>query len=97
MGLEPVPWRPRPGPLPSPSWGTPKSALRYTAGFSEGQGDERNEALGAVVAGRCMRGHREEVHFHLVHRSNGTTDGAIVIDPEGSPTLLAFHFVDQVF
>jgi hypothetical protein len=35
---------------------------------------------------------------HLVHRSSGGDDGAIVLDPEGpKPTFLVFHFDNQAF
>src|SRR5262249_32771249 len=34
---------------------------------------------------------------HLVHRNDGKADGAIVIDPEGSPKMLLFSFADQMF
>lgn len=35
---------------------------------------------------------------HLVHRVNGSTDGAIVVDPTStSPTFLLFHFAEQAF
>jgi hypothetical protein len=35
---------------------------------------------------------------HKVHRNTGTTDGAIVLDPEGAlPKVLLFHFANQTF
>ncbi len=35
---------------------------------------------------------------HKVHRNTGTTDGAIVLDPEGAlPRVLLFHFANQTF
>lgn len=35
---------------------------------------------------------------HLVHRDGGRSDGAIVLDPDGSsPTWLLFHFDGQTF
>jgi hypothetical protein len=35
---------------------------------------------------------------HKVHRNTGTTDGAIVLDPEGmKPRVLLFHFATQNF
>jgi hypothetical protein len=34
---------------------------------------------------------------HLVHRNATDQDGAIVIDPTGSPTYLLFAFADQTF
>jgi hypothetical protein len=32
---------------------------------------------------------------HLVHRYGGNTDGAIVVDPTGSPRFLVFHFAND--
>ncbi len=35
---------------------------------------------------------------HKIHRNGGTTDGAIILDPDGpSPRALLFHFDDQQF
>jgi hypothetical protein len=35
---------------------------------------------------------------HNIHRNSGTTDGAVVLDPEGAlPRVLLFHFSDQTF
>lgn len=34
---------------------------------------------------------------HKVHRNGGSGDGALVIDPSGSPTYLLFHFSGQIF
>lgn len=34
---------------------------------------------------------------HKVHRNGGSGDGALVIDPSGSPTYLLFHFSGQLF
>jgi hypothetical protein len=34
---------------------------------------------------------------HLIHRNLPSADGAIVIDPEGSPKMLLFSFADQSF
>lgn len=34
---------------------------------------------------------------HLVHRNGGGSDGAIVLDPKGSPKWMLFHFADQTF
>ncbi len=32
---------------------------------------------------------------HLVHRYGGNTDGAIVVDPTGTPRFLVFHFAND--
>lgn len=34
---------------------------------------------------------------HLIHRNRDQHDGAIVLDPAGSPKFLLFRFADQVF
>lgn len=34
---------------------------------------------------------------HLVHRNGHYDDGAVVLDPAGSPRFLVFHFDGQSF
>lgn len=60
----------------------------------------------ATVTDRIEVGERVSVYStafnsegsHLVHRDDGRSDGAIVLDPDGaSPTWLLFHFDGQTF
>lgn len=54
--------------------------------------------IGAPIAVYATSGNGITDSAHLVHRVNGTNDGAVVVDPmSDAPTFLMFHFAEQSF
>lgn len=100
-------------PLPWPAWEEGVHAeqqLDYAATLSLHSDAAPFEpvdsaALIARVVARVAVGARVSVYAqgsggssaHLVHRNGNRDDGAIVLDPTGSPRFLVFHFDGQSF
>jgi hypothetical protein len=98
--------------LPPPAWAEgwhTGIAVDYVATFGVHSPDFKPYPLAQladVVADAIPIGEKVSVYAlssgggsaHEVHRNKGTTDGAIVLDLEGtSPKVLLFHFADQTF
>jgi hypothetical protein len=103
--------RPLPAPAWSEGWQT-SVALDYpTLGTHSTGGDFTPYAMNDLikqVSDRITLGAKVSVYAtssggsyassaHLVHRNGNQKDGAIVLDPTGSPRFLLFHFADQSF
>jgi hypothetical protein len=102
----------RPSALVGPAWSDgwhPGIPLDYVADLGLGRNDLVEHAmldLADVVTAPLEIGARVSVFAtvedsdssaHLVHRNFAGADGAIVIDPEGSPRYLALRFDNQLF
>ncbi len=53
--------------------------------------------VGAKVSVYGESGAGRPESAHNIHRDSSEHDGAIVVDPTGSPKFLLFHFADQTF
>jgi hypothetical protein len=108
-GVDPrVGYAEKSAPLSAWADGWHPAALDYVSNLGLHQGDFVPKTLAeltSLVSERLALDGRVSVFAstsggdsaHLIHRSLTDQDGAIVVDPTGSPLYLLFAFADQVF
>ena len=108
-----VRWHTRSAPLLGPPWSsgwhTSSVGLDYAADLNARSRDfvaRTRDELGMLIAARAKPGTKVSAYgdgfasgdgAHKIHRNTSGYDGALVVDPTGSPTYLLFAFADQAF